>query len=435
MNAVRQARSFAASARRPMGRIAAFSVLPAVSLLSNLIVLPVLSARFGQAGWSSVILGQSIGAAASVVGALAWPVEGPHLVAGAARGERLDLYRASLRQRGAAVAILAPVVVTACLLADPGMPLVCALSALAVTLNALSPGWYFVGSSRPSQSIAAEGGPRLAVNLASIGLVALLPLWTYPVALIGGMAATLVISSVLIRRDDGGRGGCDVVRHAFARRDRSRKIPLAAIFARGADASYAYLSGPLVAFVAPPVYPVYAAVDRLSQSLVNVMGTVTQGLTAWIGENSGQVRRRRVTGAVLLAFSVAGVALAVLFVTAPLLLRYLFAGTVEAGPLVAFLAAAIITGAFLSRSLVLILLVPQGLADVAYRVMFFSACLGLPAVGVAAALAGSTGALIVVAVVPWVSVVIQLVLGLRSNSVDGQPAQAGLTNYVVEESI
>lgn len=399
--------------RRPVARIAAFGLLPVASLLFNLVTLPILSARFGQAGWSSVLLGQSIGAAASVVCALAWPMEGPHLVSGAAPPQRLEMYRSSVRQRTAAVALATPILVAVSLVAGPRLPLVCVLSALAVALNALLPGWYFVGVSRPSHSLVAEGGPRLLVNMAAIVLVALLPLWTYPVALILGMGATLTVASVLVHRD--ARVAAQDSLPAVPQRPRPSggRLPWLAVFARGADAGFSYMSGPLVSVVASSAYPVYAAVDLLSQSLTNVMSTATQGLTAWIGESGAVVRRRRLAGAVVLALSVAGLAFLVLWLAAPLLLDYLFAGTVQTGPLVAVSVAAITSGVFLSRSLPLLLLVPQGLAPTAYRLLLAGACIGLPAVGLAATFAGSTGALLAVATATWIVVVAQLTVGIR----------------------
>jgi hypothetical protein len=398
-------------ARRPLARIAAFGVLPAVSLMSNLVVLPILSGRFGEAGWSSVILGQAIGAAASVICALAWPMEGPHLVSRARPAQRLAMYRSSVRQRTAAVAAASPVLVTVCLVAGPSMPVVCVLSAVGTALNALSPAWYFVGVSRPSRFLIAEGGPRLVVNLAGIGLVALLPLWSYPVALIVGMVATLAIASLLVHRDAGVGAPDSSSDGQPPPTPIGGRIPLLAVLARGADAGSSYLTGPLVALVAAPAYPVYAAVDRLSQSLVNVMSTATQGLTAWIGETADGVRPRRLAGAVLLAMILAGLAFIVFSFSAPLLLHYLFAGTVEVSPLIAFLTAAIVSGAFLLRSLSLILLVPQGLAGSAYRLLLVGAFVGLPSVGVAAASRGSTGALLAAAIVPWIIVAAQLTIG------------------------
>ncbi len=411
--------------RRPLSRIAAFGVLPAVSLLSNLVVLPVLRARFGQAGWSSVLLGQSIGAAASLLCGLSWSMEGPHAVAAAAPEERADLYAQSVRQRAVAVAVLTPPVVALCLFARPGMPLVCALSAIAITLNALGPGWYFTGVSQPSRSLLAEGGPRLVVNLASVGLVLFLPLWTYPAALILGMLTTLLVASWLIRRDVRRAG------HRFppdGPRARIRsKAPVLAVAARGADAGYSYLCGPLVAFVSPPAYPLFAAVDRLAQSLLNVLSTITQGLTAWIGEAGRGLQRRRVYGAVVLAFGFAASSHLVLLLTAPLLLDFLFAGTVAVDARITFLAATVIAGGFLSRALVFVLLVPLGLAATAYRLMIVTACTALPLVGVAAAVSGSVTALAVVAAVPWVVVVAQLVFGwsrLRRSATPSQEVTA-----------
>jgi hypothetical protein len=380
--------------------------------MSNLVVLPILSARFGEAGWSSLILGQALGAAASVICALAWPMEGPHLVSRARPAQRQAMYRSSVRQRAAAVAAASPVLVAVCLVAGPGMPLVCVLAALGTALNALSPAWYFVGVSRPSRFLIAEGGPRLVVNLAGIGLVALLPLWSYPLALIFGMVATLAIASPLVHRDAGVAAPDPSSDAEELPAPIGGRIPLLAVFARGADAGSSYLTGPLVALVAAPAYPVYAAVDRLSQSLANVMSTATQGLTAWIGESGVGVPRRRLTGAVVLASILAALAFIVFSFSAPLLLHYLFAGTVEVSPLIAFLTGAIVSGVFLSRSLSLILLVPQGLAGAAYRLLLVGASVGLPSVGVAAASWGSTGALLAASTVPWIIVAAQLTIGL-----------------------
>lgn len=398
--------------RRPLARIAAFSLLPGLSLVSTLVVLPVLSLRFGQEGWSSVLLGQSIGAAASVVCGLSWPLEGAHLASSASAGQRLQMYRTSVRQRTAAVVLAAPIMIAISLVAAPSMPLVCSLSAVAVSLNALSPTWYFVGVSRPSQSVVAEGVPRLVVSVLSVGLVALLPLWTYPVALICGTLVTLAIAHVFIHRDAEKAVAGAPPRTESPTATRGH-LPVLAVFARGADAGYMYLSGPLIALVAPPAYPLYAAVDRLAQSVVNLMGPATQGLTAWIGEAPVGGRHRRLSGAVLIALGVAVLGFLVLLVAGPLLMRYLFAGTIQIDRLVSFLVAATVAGAFLARSLVLILLVPQDLAAVAYRLMLLAAFLALPLLGVAAVVWGSVGAITVAAVTPWVVVAAQLTVGLQ----------------------
>ncbi|WP_139245674.1 hypothetical protein [Geodermatophilus amargosae] len=382
-----------------------------MSLVSSLLVLPILSARFGQDGWSSVLLGQSIGAAASVVCALAWPMEGPDLASRAGAADRVQMYATSLRERTVAVAAAVPVLVVMCLFAGPTMPLVCILSALAFALNALAPTWYFIGVSRPSRSLVAEGVPRLVVNLVAIGLVALLPLWTYPVALIVGMLCTLLIASTFVRRDARNSAGA-VDLAGSPRGPAGGRRRLLTVTARGADAGYSYLSGPLIALLVPAAYPLYAAVDRLGQSMVNLMGTITQGLMAWIGEG-GVVKRGRLVGAVVLASAFAFGALLVLSLATPFLLGYLFAGTVEVNALIAVLAGVIVGGAFLSRCLSVVLLIPQGLAVVTYRLLLVASCIGLPSVAVAAVVGGSVGALAVAAAVPWAVVAAQLVMGLH----------------------
>ena len=399
--------------RRPVERIAAFGLLPAASLLSTLVLLPIISARFGQPGWSSVLLGQSIGAAASVVCGLGWHMEGADLIARATPIQRRVMYRASVRQRAVALLVASPAVVGVSLVARPDLPLVCVLSALAVALNALSPGWYFVGLSRPSQLLVAEGGPRLAVNLAAIVLVVFLPLWSYPVALIIGVLATLAITSFYVDRE------ARRVHPGLPVPDRpptpiGGRIPVLAVLARGADAASSYMSPPLVALVAAPAYPLYAAVDKLNQTLVNGMSMIARGLTAWIAETDGAGRRRRITGAVLVGVTLAMLSFVVLIFLTPYLLQYLFAGTVASSPGIAFLAAAVISGTFLSRALAPILLVPQGQVRAAYRILIGGALVGLPLVGLGAHVNGGIGALSAAAALPWGQVVVQLGVGLRS---------------------
>ncbi len=408
----RSAAGLFSALRRPFGRIAAFSVLPAVSLVSNLVVLPVLSSRFGQPGWSSVLIGMSVGAAASVVCGLAWPMEGANLTARAGFDQRTALYRRSLGQRIRALAVVIPLVVGFCLLADPDMALVCVLSGIAISLNALSPTWFFIGVSRPSHSLIAEGGPRLVANLVSIGLVALLPLWTYPLALMAGMAATQALAWFFVRRDAGALAGGRAPVEDSALAPIGGRIPVLAIAARGAEAGYSYLAGPLIAIVAPPAYAVFAAVDKLGQSVGNVMSTVTQGLMAWIVEVD-ELRRRRLALAVAVAGTASALAFLALALGAPLLLGYIFAGTVEVGPLVAVAAGAIVAGNFFSKSLNYVLLVPLDMAALAYRSLLFGSVGGLPVVLAGAILYGGRGALVAAAVVPFCVLVFQLSAALR----------------------
>jgi hypothetical protein len=396
--------------QRPLSRILAFGLLPAVSLLSTLVVLPILSARFGLAGWSSVLLGQSIGAAASVVCALAWPSEGAHLVAQASPEQRVRMYRASVMQRSAALVVAAPLVIATCLLTRPDMPLVCVLSGLALSLNAFTSGWYFVGVSRPSQMLVAEGIPRLMVNLLSVALVVFLPLWTYPVALMAGMLGTVLITFWFIRRD---AAGTEAAGRGDPLRPGGGRFPVIVLLARSADAGSSYLSVPLVALIAPAAYPLFAAVDRLASAMINVMATVAQGLTAWIGEASDRTRHRRIAGAVLLASAASAIVFLASLAAIPWLARYVFAGTVQFGTLVACLAAARIAATFLSRALVTILLVPQEMAITAYIVGLVVACVTLALVALTAAGWGGIAPIGVMAVVPFAAVVIQMALGLR----------------------
>jgi hypothetical protein len=157
---------------------------------------------------------------------------------------------------------------------------------------------------------------------------------------------------------------------------------------------------------------VFAAVDKLTTAVLNVMGTVIQGLMAWIVESS-EARRRRLAFSVAVAGTAAAVAFVLLALATPLLLHYIFAGTVRVGPLVSCAAGAIVAGNFFSKSLNYLLLVPQDMARLAYQSMLLGAVGGLPVVVASAVLFGGAGALTTAAIVPFCVVVVQLSVALR----------------------
>jgi hypothetical protein len=290
--------------------------------------------------------------------------------------------------------------------------LVCALSGLAVSLNALAPGWFFVGVSRPSGALLAEGAPRLAANLLAAGAVAVLPLWTYPVVLMLSTAGTLLLARALVGRPVGeGEPGVARPGHS-APVPRLSGSPALAAAARGADAGVLYLTGPLVAFVAAPAYPLYAAVDRLNTSIVNVLTPLTSGLVAWINEGGQPTRRRRVAASVALALVAGATAFVLLLVLTPVLLRYVFAGTVPVTGWLVVLASAGMVASWLAQALSMLLLVPQGLARSAYAIMLFGAAIALSSVCVTAIHWGGLGAIAAMAAAAFVVVGVQLAVGL-----------------------
>jgi hypothetical protein len=57
-------------------RLLGFGLVPALSMLSSILLLPIISLKIGPSGWTAVAVGQSIGAIFSSVVSLAWGVIG-----------------------------------------------------------------------------------------------------------------------------------------------------------------------------------------------------------------------------------------------------------------------------------------------------------------------------------------------------------------------
>jgi hypothetical protein len=371
----------------PLRRMGVFALMPLLSALSNVVLLPAVSSSFGQAGWTSVVLGQGIGAAASVVCSLQWPTEGPALVARAAEPERTAIMRASMRSRTATLLGCVPVILLLIWVVQPADLLVCALSAISATLIGLSPAWFLVGIGRPGRLVWLEGVPRLVGNLVSFGLIlGGAPLWTYPATMVATAAVTAVLSWLLLS------GGLRSGEPAWTNAQNRRSLGFATL-ARTLDAGYSFIAGPIVAVLAPAAYPVFGACDRLAKVALGGLAVVPQGAAGWVSEPAAaEERMRRVR---LVSVSLLPLALAIfvfLTVATPFLVHVLFAGTVAVGFLTSALTGAIVSAAFLGQALFMTGLAPTGNAARGYRYLVVGFAVGLPALIVGTLAGGVVGA-------------------------------------------
>jgi hypothetical protein len=371
----------------PVRRMGVFALMPLLSALSNVILLPAVSAQFGQAGWTSVVLGQGIGAAASVVCSLQWPTEGPALVARASARERTAIMRASMRSRTVTALACVPVTLLLVGIVQPADLLVCALSALSATLIGLSPAWFLVGIGRPAQLLWLEGFPRLAGNVLALALLlGGFPLWTYPATMLATATLTAALSWVLLA------GGVRSPEPAWKNSQNGRALGFATL-ARTLDAGYGFIAGPIVAVLAPAAYPVFGACDRLAKVALGGLVVVPQGAAGWVSEPaSTEHRQRRIRAASTYLLPLAFLIFLLLTVTTPLLVHVLFAGTVSVGFLPSALTGAIVAAAFLGQSLFVTGLAPLGKARTGYRYLVIAFAVGLPALVVGALVGGVVGA-------------------------------------------
>jgi hypothetical protein len=385
-----------------------FAGLPLLSLLANLVVLPIISSRFGAGGWTSLALGQALGAGVSVVCSLHWPIDGPTAVARADPEGRRQIYAASLRSRSTALLAAAPFVVLSLLAIRPADDLVFLLAAFATSLNALSANWYFTGTGQPGRLASLEGSVRLLANAVSIPVVLTFPeLWPYPVLLGAAAIFSLLLTIRSIRPFDGQRvaQGGQVLDHAFL-----------GTVARSADAAYFYLMSPLVAIIHPAGIVAFTAADRLLKVAFNALGGAPLGFVSWIAAPNSQAQKNLRARRAFIFLIAAAVAVGLCsFPALGVLDGALFAGTVNLSPEMRAAASAALAFGFITRAMYVVLLPGLGRARASYRIMLSSAAAGALALALAAS-SGPVTAMTAVACTSGLVMGIQTWLTLRSSA-------------------
>ena len=364
-------------------RVAGFAMVPALSVLSPVLVLPLISHRFGPAGWSAVSIGQGTGGALSVVVGLSWPVVGAHLVASAGNGSaRLQLYVDSMVSRLVVLAVLAPLGMIASALLAHDHRWTAALCALGLTLNGLTVFWYYVGIGTPRQLVVNEALPRLVAATATVALLLTgVGLWIFGALLVGSGAASVLLNyrSIVGRRSLRGtrvRSFPAVMRAVVAQHG----VGTASRVMYGV---YNTASVSLVALVAPSAVAGYAAIDRLWRTAFNGAAALPQGFAAWVSGGFPFVRGRAARAAAAMT-ALAVTAFAGLWLILPVGMRLLYSGKAVWTPEERLLAAAVLAVCFLGQALGLVMAVPLGGESAVYLSNTTAACVGVPLIVVLA---------------------------------------------------
>jgi len=181
-------------------RLTGFTVFPLLSLVTPLVLLPIISGIVGGQGIASVISGQAIGVFAATLVTWGWSVDGPVAVARATTDvERAAVYLRSIRDRLVLSAIAFPIAcLLAALIAVPGFKSAAAAMALASGLAGLSPAWFCIGLGDPRLLAYYDTVPRFAATLVAAPLLYLAhELWIYTALLI---VASIVSLAAFHRR-------------------------------------------------------------------------------------------------------------------------------------------------------------------------------------------------------------------------------------------
>ncbi|SFE18415.1 hypothetical protein [Blastococcus tunisiensis] len=308
----------------PWRRLASFASLPMISLVSSVVIIPVIASVAGAQGWAAVALGQALGAGAATVLQYGWGFTGPTLLAPLGPTERARLLWVSILSRLMLAVILIPAAAgVAAFLAPDGRVLLAALTTVATATFGLSAFWFFVGTGRASDAARYETVPRLLAVSSSAALVLATgdPLY-YPVVFLAGQM--LALGWLTVKLASISFSG-QTWSQAFAAFRTQR-------YAAGSDVVVAVSQSvptSIVAGVAHDALAVFAAGDRLQKLAQSAIQPLFNAFQGWVSESPRESRASRMKLSVL-ATSVSGVLVgAVLAVGLPLVDYVLFAGEVE----------------------------------------------------------------------------------------------------------
>jgi O-antigen/teichoic acid export membrane protein len=302
-----------------------YVMIPALSAVAPLLVIPAIAARFGAGTWTAVAIAQSLGGAASVIAELGWGVSGPQRVAATLPSRRFLIYRSALVSKVFASLVLAPAAAIATVLLTDASQWDAALIAVGTTLYALSTGWYFVGSGTPRYILYSDSLPRVITTSACAALIFLgapLALYSWSTVLLPLLA--VVISGIILGS-----------RYMPQRRDLRgavRTIRRQGVLAAGRAVSTIYTALPIsiVAAAAPGAVTVYAGSERLMRMGLTFLAAFPNRLQSWIGsaenrsEREARSRRSLTYNAVLGLVAGGGFAL-----LAPFVATVLYAGKID----------------------------------------------------------------------------------------------------------
>ena len=381
-------------------RLVGFGLVPAVSILSLFVVVPIISRTAGEAGVIATTVGPSVGAVAAIVVSLGWPLLGPPLIARSSAVERAEAYGSSVRSRLLVLAVAAPVsaVIAVALVTERRTE--CALLAVAFAGTGMTCHWYYVGSGNALGLILRDAAPRMvALGVSAAAMVWGFGMVSYPLTLIFAAVTTYL----LVLHDATGR-----LTVRFRRADiLTVREHLHATLSRLMNGLYLSGAAPLVAAVAPASVVLFGTYDRVQKSALNAAATLPGAFDSTVASSYPPVLRRQ---SLVLACD-AGLALMItllLYVAYPALMAFLYSDVAVQDAFARVTAAVGCGLLFMNKTVLAHGLLPWKDERVVAHGLTSLAVVGVTAILVGALVAGAHGVFAVVVAVESVT----LLLGL-----------------------
>ncbi len=389
-------------------RIVPYFLIPMISAVTPLMVIPVASAKYGAEGWTTIALAQSVGATAALLAELGWGVSGPQRIPLLNQVKRNELYRSSVGTRITAVAVLVPPVLLIAWLLCSADRVGGSLIALGSLSLALSPAWFFIGAGSPGKLLVMEGVPRLLLVGTSAAFIFLgFGLGWYGISLMVSVALTLVFCVYL------GRMGFATWTSNLEHIRSQYKI----VVGRLISGSYTSFAPALLGVAAPAAVPVFSAVDRLMRMSLNILSGIPSRLQSWLGAAQGGDLRDRSSVSIKLNAAL-GVLTGVGFAgISPTFAKLIFSGSVDFGYNLSCLSGVLLFLICTSRGLGLSM-VALGRANHITVSVVLSSVTGVPLLVGLGILLGPAGALAGQIVAELVGIGVQWVVLVRKRNLD-----------------
>lgn len=332
-------------------------------MLASLVLLPLISNRFGSAGWIALGLGQSIGAVVSVIVGMAWPVIGGNAVARAdSTVARRGIYRVSMYSRTVVLAVLLALAIPLTLLLAPNYQGATTLFMVGTALNGLTAAWYYSGTGHPRYLVINEGLTRLAgYTVALLGLLdGFSLLWYAGTMAVTGLVMVLLNWWTIMARSRLLAPG------AFSIAVRSIREQLSGTLSRLLRAAFTYGGTSTFAAAAPSHLPLYSALDQVQRAGSNTIAFLPSAFVHWVGSAGLPDRRRRIRNSLGFLAAVSALAIPGWLLLGPKIVKFLFSEGVELSTWGHLLLVLAISSQLFCSSVEMLLLIPLGYASTVY---------------------------------------------------------------------
>ncbi len=358
-------------------RLSGFTFLPLLSLVTPLLLLPVIASFVGAAGISSVMSGQAIGTFGATVLMWGWNIDGPVAIAQASDAhQRGSLYLTSIRTRLVLLIVVIPTVtVITAVVAGPAFRMDAISMALAAVLAGMSPAWFCIGMGQPKLLAIYDTVPRFLATAVSAPLLLLThQLWNYTAVL----AVATIFALILFHRRLAPVGNWIPSNFLATYGELKAQGHTAGINLAGN--AYASTPTPIATATTPAIASgALATADTLYRFGLFTVVALGNAFQSWtIDKDANDSRHRQLTA--IWAHVILGVfGATILTILGPPVSNLLFAGQIQASTQVCFYYG--IAFAFLSASTPFIrnLLIPAKQQVLILRWTMVSAVLGLTA--------------------------------------------------------